>query len=142
MNIIEMLVYDEGETTKPYYCTGGYLTNGCGLNLEVLEMPKEVADLWLDYVLKDIDKKIVYYPLLNSAYIICSEVRKMALKNMMYQMGVSGASKFKNMLTAIIEGDFEKAADEALDSKWAEQTPNRAKRISHTIRTDKLEAYK
>lgn len=141
MNIIEMLAYDEGEATTPYYCTGGYLTNGCGLNLEVLEMPKEVADLWLEYVLKDIDKKIVSYPLLNNAYTTCSNVRKMALKNMMYQMGISGVLKFKNMLTAIIHGDFETAADEALNSKWARQTPKRAERISYTIRTGTLEAY-
>jgi len=32
-------------------------------------------------------------------------------------------------------GDWEKAADEMLDSKWAKQTPGRAKEMSDIIRS-------
>ena len=45
---------------------------------------------------------------------------------MVYQMGTTGVSNFKNTLTAIQSGDYKLAAVEMLDSKWAKQTPNRA----------------
>ena len=45
---------------------------------------------------------------------------------MVYQMGTTGVSNFKNTLTAIQNGDYKLAAVEMLDSKWAKQTPNRA----------------
>ena len=53
---------------------------------------------------------------------------------MCYQMGVSGVSKFKKALGALEWGNYQLAADELLDSKWARQTPNRAKRLSDIIR--------
>lgn len=45
---------------------------------------------------------------------------------MVYQMGTTGVSNFKNTLAAIQSGDYKLAAVEMLDSKWAKQTPNRA----------------
>ena len=36
--------------------------------------------------------------------------------------------KFKKMKAALERGDFEAAAAEMLDSRWARQTPNRADR--------------
>ena len=45
---------------------------------------------------------------------------------MVYQMGTTGVSNFKNTLTAIQSGDYKLAAVEMLDSKWAKQTPDRA----------------
>lgn len=45
---------------------------------------------------------------------------------MVYQMGTTGVSNFKNTLTAIQNGDYKLAAVEMLDSKWAKQTPDRA----------------
>jgi lysozyme len=41
---------------------------------------------------------------------------------------------FTKMWAALREGDFDKAADEAIDSKWAEQTPGRAYEVSEMIR--------
>lgn len=61
-------------------------------------------------------------------------VVKEALVNMAFQLGHRGVINFKKMWQALRESDWEKAADEALDSKWAEQTPNRAKEIAQMIR--------
>ncbi len=52
------------------------------------------------------------------------------LYHMAYQMGVSGLLKFKNMIKCLQEKDYIGASKEMLDSKWAKQTPNRAKRLS------------
>jgi lysozyme len=52
--------------------------------------------------------------------------RQNALIEMAYQLGVTGTLNFKRMWLAIEAGDFEQARLEALDSKWARQTPKRA----------------
>jgi lysozyme len=57
-----------------------------------------------------------------------------ALVNMAYQMGVDGLMQFTRMWQALDQGDFARAADEALDSRWAEQTPGRAKEVAGMIR--------
>lgn len=57
------------------------------------------------------------------------------LTEMVFQMGVSGVGKFKNMRKAVENKDYTRAADEMLDSRWAKQTPNRAKRLSDRMRS-------
>ena len=63
-----------------------------------------------------------------------TETRKHALIEMAYQMGVGGLFKFRKMWTAIEAGDFETAHKEALDSRWAQQTPNRARHVAAKLR--------
>ena len=43
--------------------------------------------------------------------------------------------KFKRMLAAIEKGDWDTAALEALNSKWADQVGARAKEIAEMLRT-------
>jgi lysozyme len=62
-----------------------------------------------------------------------SDMRKRALVNMSYQLGVNGLLSFKKMLWEMQHGMYKKAAAEALDSRWAKQTPERAKRIAKMI---------
>ena len=45
---------------------------------------------------------------------------------------------FKNMWSAIHRKDYERAADEMLDSRWAEQVKGRATRLSDIMRTGEL----
>ena len=61
--------------------------------------------------------------------------RQYALIDMCFQLGAYGVSKFKNMLSAMREGDWDKASKECLNSKYARQTPKRAERIAHLIKT-------
>ena len=42
---------------------------------------------------------------------------------MVSQMGFDGVSQFKNFISALRDGDYQKAAQEMLDSKWGKQTP-------------------
>jgi len=60
-----------------------------------------------------------------------------ALLNMAFQLGINGLLKFKNTLKYISQGDYEAAADNALKSKWAKQTPERAIRVTDWIREGK-----
>ena len=57
------------------------------------------------------------------------EVR-LVLINMTYQMGVSGVSKFRITLQCLKVQDYDCAASELLDSRWASQTPCRAARLA------------
>jgi lysozyme len=64
------------------------------------------------------------------------EVRQLALCSMVFQLGIGGATRFVQMLAGLRGGDFNAAADAALDSKWARQdTPARAHRVAEMIRT-------
>jgi lysozyme len=62
-----------------------------------------------------------------------SEKKKQALANMAFQLGVSGLMGFRRMLAAIKDEDWTRARMEALDSKWAQQTPARAREIANMI---------
>ena len=53
---------------------------------------------------------------------------------MCFQMGRRGVLKFKKMIQAINDCNYDKAADEMLDSLWAKQTPERAKRMASLMR--------
>jgi lysozyme len=54
--------------------------------------------------------------------------RQMALADMAGNLGGPRLSKFKNMLRAIEAGNWKVAAEEAKNSKWYHQVPNRADR--------------
>ena len=51
---------------------------------------------------------------------------------MVFQLGKTGVSKFRNMWKALEQDppQYSVAASEMLDSRWAKQTPNRAKEMS------------
>tara|TARA_E500000318_G_C3519632_1_gene195805 strand:+ start:578 stop:1015 length:438 start_codon:yes stop_codon:yes gene_type:complete len=53
---------------------------------------------------------------------------------MVFQLGMSGVSKFKKMWAALKDQNYTEAANQMLDSKWAKQTPNRAKDLSEIMR--------
>ena len=83
----------------------------------------------IDRVENSLNRKIPWWKNLN-------EDRQYVLLDMCFQLGIEGLLKFKKMLSYMGVGNFEKAADECLDSKYAKQdTPARAKRSSDAIRT-------
>lgn len=62
-------------------------------------------------------------------------VRATALISMCFQMGPAGLAGFKNTLAMIAAGRWADAAVNMLKSKWAKQTPARAKRVAAMIET-------
>jgi lysozyme len=61
-----------------------------------------------------------------------SDDAKSIICEMIFQLGGHGVSKFKNMWKALKENppSYSVAASEMLDSRWAKQTPNRAKEMA------------
>ena len=125
------LIADEGLQLKPYKDTLGKLTIGVGRNLDDRGLSKSEVMFLLENDIKDaVGGAYKLVPSFNRL----SDNRKIALVSMVFQMGESGVSKFKNMLSAIEIEDFDMAANEMLDSRWSKQTPNRAKRLSNMMK--------
>ena len=68
-----------------------------------------------DFGLLDIDRKM------KVISILC---------NMCFQLGKAGVGKFRKMFENIAKLNFKGASLEMLDSRWAKQTPSRAKYLS------------
>lgn len=116
---------EEGEKLQMYKCSEGKWTIGVGYNIEDNGISQAVSNLMLKERLEIAisDAKTIipnFYDL--------SEVRKIALVDMSFQMGKGRLSGFKNMIQAIEIGAWNVAAIEMLDSRYAQQTPNRANR--------------
>jgi lysozyme len=62
-------------------------------------------------------------------------VRQDALINMCFNLGMTRLLGFKNALTAMSVGDYDTAADEFMDSRWAKQVGYRAEEVCTMIRT-------
>lgn len=147
------LKIDEGRGELPFIDSEGFLTWGYGLKISnrkgldadvyCMEMPEEVASLWMNIELDKKIDEIKSYRRIELALQACesSPARYYALVSMSYQIGAAGLNLFKGMLGATIEHDWKKAHDEALDSKWAVQTPNRAKRLAKQMLTGEWDSY-
>ena len=131
MSVVEKIANEEGYKPDLYYCTEGYPSIGYGFNIDQVRMPREVADLWLRMIIDDLKVEFLKYPWFTKLVY----PRQIVILDMAYQMGVSGVLKFKGMIAALSVHDYEKAAVELMDSKYARQTPNRAKRNRDIILT-------
>ena len=63
----------------------------------------------------------------------CSDIDEVAeeiIIEMVFQLGKTGVSKFRNMWKHLSALEYASAASEMLDSRWAKQTPNRAQSMS------------
>lgn len=126
----------EGLRLFPYRDTVGKLTIGIGRNLEDRGISPNEAYMMLD---NDIDGTVnVLREALRNNYKINLDtvpwLARRALVNMAFQLGVNGLMNFRRMLGALKRGDYHRASKEALDSRWARQTPNRAKEVANWIK--------
>ena len=62
------------------------------------------------------------------------EEAQLIIANMMFNLGYPRLSKFKGMKRGIDARDWERAADEMVDSRWHRQVPNRANRLVDRMR--------
>ena len=126
MSLRSRIKKHEGYITVPYYDSEGVLTAGIGRNLEAVPFSDDEIELMFTNDLSRARagaKSFECYRLLNP-------LRQGILVEMVFQMGVTGVSKFKKFLGAANNHDWTTAAEEMLDSKWAKQTPERAKTLA------------
>ena len=127
----ESLKLNEGFKATVYKDHLGYDTIGYGFAIKDLVLDEDIAGLILE---RDIFRR---YMQLNSNFDWFSSqpdnVRDVCVE-MVYQLGFSGFCKFKTTIQYLIEGDYGGASMEMLNSKWALQTPARAKKLSQSIK--------
>jgi lysozyme len=130
-----LLTQHESYRKFPYSDITGHLTVGIGRNLSDRGISLTEASYLLD------DDIIYFYSRLSSLlhfFTQLDENRQIALVDMCFNLGVQGFLNFKNMILALESGDYERAAKEMLDSKWAEQVGARADTLSNIVRTGEL----
>ena len=131
-DIIEQLKIHEGYKSKVYKCTAGVDTFGVGFAIKDLELSEEVCDLILEEKLEALEERFIKkFDWFKSSPV---EVRNVML-NMAYQLGFRGFCKFKKTISYLAEAEWGLASKEMLDSRWAKQTPNRAKELSEIIKS-------
>ena len=131
-DLINRIKHHEGFRSRVYKCTEGYDTIGYGFAIKDLELDEDLAEEILLRKLENLIKRVRNkFDWLDS---VPHEVQGVIVE-MSYQMGLSGVSKFKKALHAMQMFQWKLAATELLDSRWAKQTPNRAKELSDIIRS-------
>lgn len=133
--IINRLWIDEGAVPYAYQDTKGFWTVGPGILIDKRrggllreEMEYLLKNRTLDKV-REVNARFPWFSSLDAS-------RQQVIVCMSYQLGVNGVANFKRMCQAMLTRDYERAADEMLDSNWArEDTPARAGRMSVIMRT-------
>lgn len=117
------LVDFEGLVLKPYHCSQNYLSIGVGRNLDSNGISEEEAMYLLDNdihkVIEQLDKQWeVWRTFPDAAKYVCIDVA--------FNMGINTWMSFRKTRAYMELGEWEKAASEILDSKYAEQVGRRA----------------
>jgi len=162
-NIIQLLEFEEGWRETAYLCTEGYPTIGYGFKLGPkitgpkpaalakcrklysFKLPKPAGEVWLIETAQAKFEDMCALPHILKAVTTCREAhpdtpdyanpRTCVLISMAFQMGVDGLADFVNTLRHIANADWFQAETNMLKSKWASQTPNRARRHARQMRS-------
>ena len=140
-NLRKELELDEGVKYEIYNDHLGYATFGIG-HLVIDSDPEHGQEIGtvvskdrvveafnddVQIVLSDCER------LYNDFNVLPEEVQ-LIIANMMFNMGRPRLSKFKGMKAGVDSKDWNKAADEMIDSAWYRQVPNRAGRLVKRMR--------
>jgi lysozyme len=129
--LIDTLKRHEGYSRRPYYDTVGKMTIGHGRNLDDKGItPNEARTLLLNDIQDAVDMLRGAYPQFDQL----DSVRQEVLVNMAFNMG-NKVMGFSKMLFALEIGEWEEAAKEMLDSRWAGQVKARATELAEVMRT-------
>ena len=137
----DQLKTDEGYKDEIYIDTEGYPTFGIGhlIRLTDEEYGKPVGTKVKDERIQEVfeadvhiatQEVLVVFP---SANTFPGEVKEILI-NMMFNLGRPRLKKFKNFIAAVNEGDWNRAADEMVDSLWYKQVKGRAERLVARMR--------
>ena len=83
---------------------------------------------------KDAESVLRDCTLLYKDFYELPEEAQQIIANMMFNMGYTRLSKFKGMKKGVDARDWNKAADEMVDSRWYKQVTNRADRLVERMR--------
>lgn len=114
LNHIELGISKDEMATIEKHFSKLKVTIGAGFTYLNEESTKAVLGVLVKDIFNGLNSKYVWFKKI-------SLLRQAVVINMVYQMGFEGFDNFKNTRAYIQAGEFEKAAIEMLDSKWARQ---------------------
>ena len=137
--LMESVKQHEGYRNKVYLDTLGKRTVGVGhlCTEDWWEDDKEYEEEFLMKILEEDLQEAIEGASTLMLQHDCSDIDEKAheiIIEMVFQLGMTGVSKFKNMWKALSEHNYTGASYEMLDSKWAKQTPNRAKAMAEQMK--------
>jgi lysozyme len=145
------LVLDEGKKLKAYLDTKKIPTVGIGFNVRANDttpiIGRKISRAGQVITEEECYKlyewsigHVAINPLLKNVPTIFNsldDVRKRALINLCFNMGIGTLLDFKNTLGELREGDYEGAANNLIKSAWYRQVKTRGPRVVYMIRTGK-----
>ena len=130
-----LLIKNEGIREHVYLDSVGVPTIGVGRNLKDRGVLPDEIELMLKndvyYFYNELWKALPVFKALD-------DNRQVALINMAFNLGMRGIMSFKKMLAYLHLHQYENAANEMLDSKWATQVKGRALQLADIIRTGEI----
>jgi lysozyme len=132
MTLKDQLKRDESLRLMPYHDSVGKLTIGFGRNLDERGISSAEAEMMLE---NDISETVAEVSRALPWALELDQARRAVLTNMAFNMGIGGLLGFRKALAAMRRGDWDLAAREMLDSKWATQVGARATRLATQMRT-------
>lgn len=130
-----LLLAHENYRQFPYSDPTGHLSIGIGRNLTDRGISTTEAFYLLDDDIIYFNSKLNHYLPFFSGL---SENRQIALINMCFNLGIQGFLGFREMISALEAHDYERAANEMLESKWTQQVGERAAQLANIMRTNEL----
>jgi lysozyme len=131
--LLDLIKLHEGIRSAAYEDSRGYLTIGCGRLIDE-RLGGGLSEDEIDYLLaNDVQRcedEAMQYPF----YPKLDEARKAVIISMLFNLGKPRFDKFQNMQAALLVGDFNLAANEMLNSRWATQVGHRANHLSQMMR--------
>ena len=135
-NLARPLRGDEDVRPQVYKDSLGFFTIGIGRLVDDRKPGSGLRPSEMDFMLaNDIEDRTAALTKRLPWMYLLDDARRGVLLNMSFQLGVEGLLGFKNTLELVRKGLFPEAAKNMLQSLWAQQTPNRAKRMAEQMRT-------
>jgi lysozyme len=121
----------DAENTLPIHGINDDVPDGeCISEARCYELFQEDVQIAIDGCRKIYDNYTVQ---LLTRWDVLPQEAQHILVNMCFQLGQGGLSKFKNMNSAVEDGEWSRMSEEMMDSRWARQTPERAERLSERV---------
>ena len=131
-NLKKRIKVNEGFSSKPYKDQLGYLTIGYGhliLSNEKILLKKKIHKKELEEIFEKDFKKTLYNFNTKLKHLTSNKKEADLLIEMVFQLGVKGCLKFKNLLKNMRKGNKHLVCFEMMNSLWYKQTPYRVKTL-------------